>query len=95
MKRLLLIPALAAAAFISTGCETTSAAGGLAAIAPIARTVSRGCDIGENWLGFSQKGVKAIGDVAEKIANATSPTNTVAAVTPAAQPTVQIVPAAQ
>lgn len=83
MKHLLLIPALAVVAFLSTGCETTSAAAGVATIAPAAKTVAKVCDVAEVWIGYVGKGVGIIGDCATKIANAS--TNTTSAVTPTEQ----------
>lgn len=76
MRKLIVSAAVVLASFVFTGCETTSAASGVAAIAPAAKTVARVCDVAETWIGYVQKGVGVIGDAAEKIAVATGGTNT-------------------
>lgn len=57
-----------------TGCTSTSAASGIAAIAPAARTIEKGCEIGAVWIGYAAKGVGAVGTAAGKVAEAIDPT---------------------
>lgn len=67
---------ISALAMMATGCETTSAAAGVATIAPAAKTVAKVCDVAEVWIGYVGKGVGIIGDCATKIASASTNTTT-------------------
>jgi hypothetical protein len=69
---------LAFNAALFTGCETSSAASGVAAIAPAARTIQRGCDIAETWISYVAQGVGVVGDAAGKVAGAVAPVKTAA-----------------
>jgi hypothetical protein len=81
---ILLACLLPLASCLFTGCESTSAASGVAVIAPAARTVQYGCDIAETWIGYVAKGVGVVGDAAGKVAGVIDPVKTASVTQPEA-----------